>query len=248
MSYTKCTVSTNSDEKTFIKTFIKKLTESDSRITCDTDIDAEFDTSKQVGITPTFTVNVGTNCNIVFTRIRSCQYEVNGYNVKICINNTEKEVYYFYSGTNFSVDSVATRSWKFVTAANESIVYLAFSYFDKDVDGATFSVMSIDGGDFSAASFGSMTDGGTDAANSELYCTDSTSQNLVLNFADRLTYDVSGGKVEFIKNKALLDINKGTKVMEFLGLFDCSTVPSYTFLRIDNEIYYALSNHTLMSC
>ena len=246
MSYIKCTVSTNSDEQTFIKTFIKKLTESDSRITCDTDIDGQFYDTQYSSSTPTIEINFGINSKIVLTRTSSLRTAVNGYNIKSCINSTEREVMLYFSETGTGYNEAVERTWQFRVIANENTLYLAFADFDKDFSNTKLSVMNISDSDFSVSSYGSKTEDGTDASTNVLYYTDGSNQNLALNFADRLTYEASEGKVEIIKNKALLDKTKKTKIREFLGLYDCSTVPSNSFLRIDNENYYALSSYTLM--
>lgn len=238
MSYVNKTVSVNSDEKTFIKTFVQQLMQADSRITCDTDIDEQFSHSGY----PTFTVNLGTNSRIVFKRSEGIfNVDASYYNVAVIINGTQTNVQLVYSSTATRFGVVTTRTWKFTVVANESAVYIAFGDYNTNIpDSAKFSVMSISDGEFSATAFAA----GASSLGSTFYCTDNANKNLAVKFTDRLNYKVDDGSVEIIKNKALL--NGKVKFFDFAGLYDCSNMPQFLQLEIDGVKYLTIGTNTLM--
>lgn len=240
MSYVNKTVSVNSDEKTFIKTFVQQLMQADSRITCDTNvIDEQFSHSGY----PTFTVNLGTNSRIVFTRSEGIfNVAASYYNVAVIINGTQTNFRLVYSSTATRFDVVTTRTWKFTVVANESAVYIAFGNYNSPMPkDAWFSVMSVWSGDLSA----STCTNSANALSSNFYCTDNANQNLIVKFTDRLNYKVDDGSVEIIKNKALLD-SDGNKIADCNALYDCSNMPQFLQLEIDGAKYLTIGTNTLM--
>ncbi|MDD6489580.1 MAG: hypothetical protein PUG48_07190 [Clostridia bacterium] len=240
MSYTKKTISVSSDEKTFVRTFIEELTATDSRISCDTDIDAQFsDTSKA----PQFTVNFGTNSKIVFTRNAALTSGSSTYIVRTFINNNQMSVSISFSSSNNSHTTIAVRTWKFIVAANENSLYIALGNQNSVMPGsAQISVVSISDGEFSAASMAQN----ASAISSKFYGTDTDNQNNAYEFANRLNYEATDGNIEIIRNKALLDSTKITKIRSFDGLCDCSTVTQYSLLKVGKETFYALNSNTVI--
>lgn len=240
MSYTKQTVTVTGNEKVFIKTFIEQLKQADSRITCDTDIDAQFSSNAK---TPSFTVNFAPNSRMVFTRAYDLNSTSNTYYLKLIINSIETTVNLCFFASEEVWTKVITRTFRFAVAANENVIYIALGGHNITVPtSAQLSVMSISDGEFSATGFSKS----ANPLGSEFYCTDSINQNIVVKFTDRLNYESDSGIVEIIKNKALLDSSKTTKIRAFSGLYDSSTVTAFSFLRIDNDSYYAISNHALI--
>lgn len=89
MSYINKSVSINGTEKDFIKAFANELTSADNRITCETDIDAEFanEDSSHI-ITVIFDVN---NCyKIKLIRAVAINRATSQYNIQTVINNVDK--------------------------------------------------------------------------------------------------------------------------------------------------------------
>ncbi len=240
MSYVNKTVAVSGDEKTFIKTFIAQLTAADSRITCDDDIDAQFaDTSN----TPTFNINFGVNSRIVFQRGSKSAFSNCRYDATVQIGNVSIKYVLYYMLNNLSYDAVTTRTWRFCVVSNNSGIYIAFGNHDNVIpNDARFSVMSISDGDFSA----SATENGPAAIVGSFIGTNTGNIGMVNKFADRLVYAAESGKVEIVKNKALLDSAKTFKIMEFVGLYDCSTMPQSLQLEIDGVKYLTIGNNTLM--
>lgn len=241
MSYINKSISAGGDEKTFIKTFIEQLTATDSRITCNTDIDAQFsNTSAQ----PTFTINFGTNSKIVFTRQNPLANITSSYyDTKVYVNSSQTSIQLYFASSSLDYRTSTTRIWKFTVATGDNVVYIALGAYDSAMPStAKLSVMGIYDNEFSAAAFAKS----ANPLGSEFYCTDSVNQNIIVKFTDRLNYAVDNGNVEIIKNKVLLDSAKTTKIRDFSGLCDSSTVTVYSFLRIENDSYYAITNHTLI--
>lgn len=233
MSYINKTVSLNSDEKTFIKAFVKELTSADSRITCDDDIDEAFKDSYVQ-----FEVNFGENFHVTFGRNDGYAYFADVY-----INGNKNVIDggLQYSESGISRDIVAMRTWKLIVVSNEKSIYVMFGNYNSTMpESPKFSIMGLLDGSFSAATF--ATD--TDILSSDIIGTSTGNEGSTYKFADRLNYGVADGSVEIIKDKALL--NDTSKFIDFAGLYDCTTMPSTLNVTIDDKRYYTLNNHTLM--
>ena len=118
MSYVNKTVSINGTEKDFIKAFANELTSADNRITCETDIDAEFanEDSSHI-ITIIFDVN---NCyKIKLIRAVAINKSTYQYNIQTVINNVDKSsAGLFFSSAMKFVTDIATRTIKNFAQSN----------------------------------------------------------------------------------------------------------------------------------
>uniref|UniRef100_UPI00131A56FA hypothetical protein n=1 Tax=Pseudoruminococcus massiliensis TaxID=2086583 RepID=UPI00131A56FA len=105
MSYVNKIISINGTEKDFIKAFANELTSADNKITCETDIDAEFanEDSSHI-ITIIFNVN---NCyKIKLIRAVAINRATSQYNIQTVINNVDKSSagLLFLGATKFVTD------------------------------------------------------------------------------------------------------------------------------------------------
>lgn len=243
MSYLNQLVSVNSDEKTFIKTFINQLTAADSRITCDTDIDAQFASTSN---TPSFTVNFGTNSKIVFTRSGNLTSSSNYYVAKVYINGNNilsKNLIFVSSACAYT--GVTARSWKLFVFANPSTLYIGIGSLGNIwLTSIQLSAMAITDGSFSATACADN----YKVILSNFYGTDNDHKNLVYIFHNRMSYLGNDGKIEIIKNKALLlpKENNSSKFLTFDGLYDCSYISPSERYKIDKTDYVALHGFTIM--
>lgn len=243
MGYINKSVSVNSDEKTFIKTFVEQLTSSDSRITCDTDIDEQFaDTTN----TPVITFNIANSggCKIQFIRktdlftreyIYFCDFYINS--IKYSITDGIKFSEFLFVGSD-----IARRTLKFTVVSNEKVLYIAFGNYDTSMpNSAKASFMCIADGNLTAATVNSD----ANAVSGNFTVTSQTNNGLSYNFADRVQYTLANSKIEIIKNKSLLD-SGGSKILTFDGLYDCSTMPQFVNFNIGTSNYFSIGTHTLM--
>lgn len=243
MSYLNQLVSVNSDEKTFIKTFVQQLTAADSRITCDTDIDTQFASTSN---TPTFTVNFGTNSKIVFTRSYNLTNLSNYYIAKAYINgNNILTKNLIFASSACSYTSVTARAWQLFVFANPSTLYISIGNLDNIwLNSIQLSTMAITDGSFSATACADN----YKVSLSDFYGTDNEHKNLIYKFYDRMKYLNNDGKIEVIKNKILITSkdNVSGKFMAFDGLCDCSNISASERYKIDKTDYVAISGYTLM--
>lgn len=243
MGYINKSVSVNSDEKTFLKTFVEQLTSSDSRITCDTDIDEQFADITNI---PAITFNIANSggCKIQFIRktalsttefIYFCDFYING--IKYSIADGIKFSEFLFVGSD-----IARRTFKFTVVSNEKVLYVAFGNYDTAMpSSAKASFMCIADGNLTAATMVQN----ASAASSDFTVTSQLNNGLSCNFADRINYTLANSKLEVIKNKSLLDGNSN-KILAFSGLYDCSTIPQFINFNIDKSNYYSIGTHTLM--
>lgn len=243
MGYINKSVSVNSDEKTFIKTFVEQLTSSDSRITCDTDIDEQFAGTEN---TPVITLNIANSggCKIQFIRrnnlsisnsIYFCDFYING--IKYAVNGDLE-----YLSTSIMADIIAVRTLKFTVVSNDKVLYIAFGNYNTSMpNSAKASFMCIADGNLTAAAVNSN----ANAVSGNFTVTSQLNNGLLYSFATRIGYSIANGKLEIIKNKSLLD-SDGSKILTFDGLYDCSTMPQFVNFNIGTSNYFSIGTHTLM--
>ena len=243
MGYINKSVSVNSDEKTFIKTFVEQLTSSDSRITCDTNIDEQFaDTTN----TPVITFNIANSggCKIQFIRKTALSTTEYIYFCDFYINSIK---YSTVDGIRFSEilfvgSDITRRTLKFTVVSNEKVLYIAFGNYDASMpNSAKASFMCIADGNLTAATVNSD----ANAVSGNFTVTSQINNGLLYSFATRIGYSIANDKLEIIKNKSLLDGN-GSKILTFDGLYDCSTMPQFVNFNIDTSNYFSIGTHTIM--
>ena len=242
MSYVNKTVSINGTEKDFIKAFANELTSSDSRITCETDIDAEFanEDSSHI-ITIIFDVS---NCyKIKLIRAVAINRATYQYNIQTVINNVDKSsANLYFLGTTKPVTDIATRTFNFMLISNDNTVVMLFSDHNQSLPNAyKYNLMSYHEQDFNVIAYSNSIN--TIASKSEFIRTDENHKGEIYKTTNRLLYS-RDENVEIIESKPLLQ--NSSAVYDMKNVYDCSNVTAGSILIIDSNKYFAVDSNTLI--
>ena len=240
MSYINKSVSINGTEKDFIKAFANELTSADNRITCETDIDAEFanENSSHI-ITIIFDVN---NCYkiklIRGTIIGGNTYQ---YNIQTVINNVDKSsANLFFSATTKTVTDIATRTFNFMLISNDNAIAILFGGYNRTLPNTyDYNLISYHEQDFNIIACGTN----TIASKSEFIRTDENHKGEIYKTTNRLLYS-RDENVEIIESKPLVQNN--IVVHDMKSVYDCSNVLAGNILIIDSNKYFAIDSNTLI--
>ena len=240
MSYVNKIISINGTEKDFIKAFANELTLADSRITCETDIDAEFanEDSSHI-ITIIFDVN---NCyKIKLIRAVPINRATYQYNIQTVINNVDKSSagLLFLGATKFVTD-IATRTFNFMLISNDNAIAILFGGYNRTLPNTyDYNLMSYHEQDFNvtACNLNSI------ASKSEFIRTDENHQGETYKITNRLLYS-RDENVEIIESKPLVQNN--IVVHDMKSVYDCSNVLAGNILIIDSNKYFAVDSNTLI--
>ena len=240
MSYINKTVSINGTEKDFIKAFANELTSADSRITCETDIDAEFanEDSSHI-ITIIFDVN---NCyKIKLIRAVAINRSTYQYNIQTVINNVDKSsTGLFFSSAMKFVTDIATRTFNFMLISNDNTIVMLFSDHNQSLPNAyKYNLMSYHEQDFNAIAYNLN----IIASKSEFIRTDENHKGEIYKTTNRLLYS-RDENVEIIESKPLVQNN--IVVHDMKNVYDCSNVLAGNILIIDNNRFFAIDSNTLI--
>lgn len=244
MSYINTAVSTNSDEKTFIKTLVATLTQYPN-ITAvvpsgyanfNAYIDAQFAASSGV---PTFSLKLY-GLEIEFERSTAVTSGTNWYSVTPSL--ASGSVSLSFASSVSGINAVTVRSFKICIASNNSVTYLSLGSYGSTV--LPFSAVGISLSNTNSACAVSNTD--TIRA---IKSTFTDRNGNVITKIDRCNYlyDTSDAtSVEVIKSKVFVTANSASRAFTTTGLWDVSTVPAEATINIDTKQYYALDAHTIM--
>lgn len=244
MSYINTTISTNTDEKTFIKKFVEELTAFQG-ITAvvpsgyanfNAYIDAQFELTSGY---PTFSLLLN-GSELTFKRSVVITSGTNGYTLSTAL--TSSTIGFAISQNSLNYNAIGVRSIKVCVAANGNITALYLGSFYTTV--LAFSAVGISmTGNTSAVSV-SINQGVRAIAS-----TFSLTNDLAAVKVDRCsyTYDASGTTdIEVIKNKIFAAANSTSRMFTITDLWDVSTVPAETKLTIGGKTYFSLDAHTIM--
>lgn len=242
MSYINKSVSINGTEKDFIKAFANELTLADNRITCETDIDAEFanEDSSHI-VTIIFDVN---NCyKIKLIRAVAINKSTYQYNIQTVINNVDKSsVGLFFSSAMKFVTDIATRTFNFMLISNDNTVVMLFSDHNQSLPNAyKYNLMSYHEQNFNIVAYSNSIN--TIASKSEFIRTDENHKGEIYKTTNRLLYS-RDENVEIIESKPLVQNN--IVVHDMKSVYDCSNVTSGSILIIDSNKYFAIDSNTLI--
>ena len=242
MSYINKSVSINGTEKDFIKAFANELTSADNRITCETDIDAEFanEDSSHI-ITIIFDVS---NCyKIKLIRAVAINRATSQYNIQTVINNVDKSSagLFFLGATKFVTD-IATRTFNFMLISNDNTVVMLFSDHNQSLPNAyKYNLMSYHEQNFNIVAYSNSIN--TIASKSEFIRTDEKHKGEIYKTTNRLLYS-RDENVEIIESKPLVQNN--IVVHDMKSVYDCSNVLAGNILIIDSNKYFAIDSNTLI--
>ena len=242
MSYINKSVSINGTEKDFIKAFANELTLADSRITCETDIDAEFanEDSSHI-ITIIFDVN---NCyKIKLIRAVAINKSTYQYNIQTVINNVDKSsAGLFFSSAMKFVTDIATRTFNFMLISNDNTVVMLFSDHNQSLPNAyKYNLMSYHEQDFNVIAYSNSIN--TIASKSEFIRTDENHKGEIYKTTNRLLYS-RDENVEIIESKPLLQ--NSSAVYDMKNVYDCSNVLAGSILSFGDNRYFSIDTNTLI--
>ena len=240
MSYVNKTVSINGTEKDFIKAFANELTSADSRITCETDIDAEFanEDSSHI-ITIIFDVN---NCyKIKLIRGSAIAGKTYLYNIKAAINNIDKSsVSLNFLGTMKAVTDIETRTFNFMLISNDNTVVMLFGDYNQSLPNVyKYNLMSYHEQDFNVIAYNLN----SIASKAEYIRTDENHQGEIYKITNRLSYS-RDEDVEIIESKPLVQNN--IAVHDMKSVYDCSNVLAGNILSFEDNRYFSIDTNTLI--
>ena len=240
MSYVNKTVSINGTEKDFIKAFANELTSADSRITCETDIDAEFanEDSSHI-ITIIFDVS---NCyKIKLIRAVAINRATYQYNIQTVVNNVDKSsASLYFLSTMKTVTDIATRTFNFMLISNDNAIAILFGGYNRTLPNTyDYNLISYHEQDFNIIACGTN----TIASKSEFIRTDENHKGEIYKTTNRLLYS-RDENVEIIESKPLVQNN--IVVHDMKSVYDCSNVLAGNILIIDSNKYFAIDSNTLI--
>ena len=242
MSYVNKIISINGTEKDFIKAFANELTSADSRITCETDIDAEFanEDSSHI-ITIIFDVS---NCyKIKLIRAVAINRATYQYNIQTVVNNVDKSsANLYFLGTTKPVTDITTRTFNFMLISNDNTVVMLFSDHNQSLPNAyKYNLMSYHEQNFNIVAYSNSIN--TIASKSEFIRTDEKHKGEIYKTTNRLLYS-RDENVEIIESKPLVQNN--IAVHDMKSVYDCSNVTAGSILIIDSNKYFAIDSNTLI--
>ena len=242
MSYVNKIISINGTEKDFIKAFANELTLADNRITCETDIDAEFanEDSSHI-VTIIFDVN---NCyKIKLIRAVAINKSTYQYNIQTVINNVDKSsVGLFFSSAMKFVTDIATRTFNFMLISNDNTVVMLFSDHNQSLPNAyKYNLMSYHEQNFNIVAYSNSIN--TIASKSEFIRTDENHKGEIYKTTNRLLYS-RDENVEIIESKPLLQ--NSSAVYDMKNVYDCSNVLAGSILSFGDNRYFSIDTNTLI--
>ena len=240
MSYVNKIISINGTEKDFIKAFANELTSADSRITCETDIDAEFANEDSSHII-TIIFDVNNCCKIKLIRAVAINRVTYQYNIQTVVNNVDKSsANLFFSATTKTVTDIATRTFNFMLISNDNAIAILFGGYNRTLPNTyDYNVMSYHEQDFNVIAYNLN----SIASKAEYIRTDENHKGETYKITNRLLYS-RDENVEIIESKPLMQNNNA--VYDMKNVYDCSNVTSGSILIIDSNKYFAVDSNTLI--
>lgn len=237
MSYIEKSISIFGTEIEFLQAFINAITAADSRITCATDIEAQFADPSN---TPSFTLSVGGIYTITFTRddiLSNTSYEY------IVTSSTDSgNIGILFSGSSYYYDVKEIRTWKFAVMANSDGVYLKLAAYNAILSSPNKKWLSIKNNAISACAVGAGT---TSIMTSDFVSTGGQ----IYRGINRLPYAYNAAdltSVEVIKSKVFVENSTTNRAFETGKIIDSTTVTADQIISINSTKYYALDSNTLM--
>lgn len=244
MSYINTTISTNTDEKTFIKKFVEELTAfqgitavvPSGYASFNAYIDAQFELTSGY---PTFSLMLN-DLELVFTRSATIPSGTNGYTLSTALNSST--IGFSISQNSLNYNAIGVRSIKVCVASKGNITALYLGSYNATI--LAFSAVGISmTGNTSAVSVSNI------SSTRAIASTFSLTNDLAAVKVDRCnyTYDaLSTTDIEVVKNKIFVAVNSTSRMFTITELWDVSTVPADQKLAIGGKTYFSLDAHTIM--
>ena len=239
MSYIEKTISIFGTELQFLQAFINAITATDSRITCATDIEAQFADDSN---TPSFTLSVDGIYTVTFTRNSSLGSASSYYSITSSAYSGDST--FSFSNNPYAKDTRVTRTWRFSVVTNSENIYLKLARYDAILSSPNKKWLSINikNNTISACAVG------TGSANI-MSCDFVSTGGQVYTRINRLPYTYNAAdltKLEVIKSKVFVENSTTNRAFETIKIIDSTTVTADQIISIDSTKYYALDSNTLM--
>ena len=237
MSYIEKTISMYSEEKPFVQAFINAITAIDSRITCATDIEAQFADDSN---TPSFTLSVDGIYTVTFTRNSSLGSASSYYSITSSAYSGGST--FSFSNNPYTKNTIVTRTWRFSVVTNNNDIYLKLAAYDANLNSPDKKWLSINNNAISACAVGT---GSTNIMSGDFV----SSGGQIYKKVDRLPYTYNASdltSVEVIKSKVFVENSTTNRAFETSKIIDSTTVTADQIISIDSTKYYALDSNTLM--
>ena len=244
MSYINTTISTNTDEKSFIKKFVEELTAFQG-ITAvvpsgyanfNAYIDAQFELTSGY---PTFSLLLN-GSELTFQRSTDITNVTTGYRLSSARLPSSQD--FTFGIRALRIGDTDVRSIKVCVASKGNITALYLGSYNATI--LAFSAVGISmTGNTSAVSISNMQ--GARAIASVF----SLTNDLAAVKVDRCnyTYDASSTTdIEVVKSKMFVAANSTIRMFTITELWDVSTVPAEQKLAIGGKTYFSLDAHTIM--
>lgn len=242
MNYINKTVSVYGTEAEFMRAFATELHSADSRIVCETDIEAEFNKEDKT-YKPIIVFNINNCYKISFKRTRNISTAERDYTVTYAVNGSEINILSImsFAGNYSSPSDLGSRCYKFNIVRNTNFLSIKFARYNYILPAQTeVDIFSYHTDEFNVVSLPG--DSATPAIRRSLIRTDETGKGDTYTFANRLNYNCKEN-VEIIESKVLIQSNNAERTVT--GIIDCSTVSKDSIINIEGSKYYALDEHTL---
>lgn len=237
MSYIEKTISMYSEEKPFVQAFINAITATDSRITCATDIEAQFANDLN---TPSFTLSVDGIYTVTFTRNASLGSASSYYSITSSAYSNSST--FSFSNNPYTKNTIVTRTWRFSVVTNSNDIYLKLAAYDANLNSPNRKWLSINNNTISACAVGT---GSTNIMSGDFV----SSGGQIYKKVDRLPYTYNAAdltKLEVIKSKVFVENSTTNRAFETSKIIDSTTVTADQIVSINSTKYYALDSNTLM--
>lgn len=241
MNYINKTVSIKGNEIEFLKALSTELHAADSRIVCETDIEAEF--NKENSYKPIIVFNINDCYKINLKRTVSISTQAQYYQLTHTINGNESEaiVNIYFAPSLMSCFKVDSRCYKFSVIYGTNFLSINLTSYKYSLPlQCDFSMFSYHTDGFNIAS--SISKSSTFSTQSGLIRTDETGNGDIYAFSNRLNYS-RGENMEFIESKVICREENAERTIT--DIIDCSSVTPGSIVNIDGSKYYALDSHTL---
>jgi hypothetical protein len=237
MSYIEKSISIFGTELQFLQAFINAITATDSRITCATDIEAQFADDSN---TPSFTLSVDGIYTVTFTRNSSLGSDSSYYSVTSSAYSGGST--FSFSNNPYAKDARVTRTWRFSVMANSEDIYLKLARYDAILSSPNKKWLSIRNNAISACAVGT---GSTNIMSGDFVSTGGQ----IYKKVDRLPYTYNASdltKIEVINSKTFVENSTTNRAFETSKIIDSTIVTADQIISINSTKYYALDSNTLM--
>jgi hypothetical protein len=238
------TVFSSGDEISFITNVATYITNLDSRITCLTDIDAEFDNSD---LTHTPVINFLIDGQLSFTLTRTGNLNTSVYDYSSNCKGVVVRIQ--FAGDARRPWDIYTRRYKISSIINDELILISINgcYSNGGAANNNLNIVYTKQSDITYYSVVSnLTFGLANIFNisSRPFYADTPGGGVSGIFASRFSYSSIPGYIDYVKSAVYVD--NGLKKFALNCIYDCTTVTVGDSVSLDSGRYYAVGPHQLV--